>query len=121
MIGGSIGYTTYYNIFVNYFTTNAVKYMGAQMVAIGITNETYIAEAIMLTSESLVDELYTIPGIAGNETAWNLVLQAGQVAYAESYKYIYLVSIAFGTVSIVAACFVKNIDKYMTDNIAVHM
>lgn len=46
---------------------------------------------------------------------------AGQVAYSDAYKYVYLVSIAFGGVSIIAALFLGDISKYMDDHIAVVM
>ena len=36
-------------------------------------------------------------------------------------RYVYLVSIAFGAVSIVAACFLGNIDRFMDDHVAVLM
>jgi len=121
VIGGCIGYTTYYNVFVHYFTPNAVKYIGGTMVQLGITNKTLIGEAITLTAESLIDRLHEIPGIAGNETAYNMVVYAGQLAYADSYKYVYLVSVAFGAVSIVSACFLGDISKYMDDHVAVVM
>ncbi len=88
---------------------------------LGITNKTLIGEAIVLTGASLLEGLKEIPGIAGNETAYNMVVAAGQLAYAESYKYVYLASIAFGVVSIIAACFLGNIDKYMDDHVAVVM
>lgn len=86
---------------------------------LGITNATYIKQAIEITAVSLVDELKLIPGIAGNDTAYEMVLYAGQVAYAESYKYVYLASIAAGVVSIIAACFLGDISKYMDDHVAV--
>ena len=88
---------------------------------LGITNKTYITMAIQLTGASLLEEMKAIPGIAGNETAYQMVVVAGQVAYAESYKYVYLASIAFGSVSILAACFLGNINKYMDDHVAVVM
>ena len=91
------------------------------MVELGITNTSYITEAITLTGASLIDELYSIPGITGNETAWNMVVKAGQVAYAESYVYVYYTSIAFGSISIVAACFLGDISKYMDNHVAVRM
>ena len=119
MIGGSIGYCAYYNVFVSKFVPNAIKHIGGAMVGIGITNESYIEAAIGLTGASLIQDLYTIPGIAGNETAWNIVVRAGQVAYAESYQWVYLSSIAAGGVSIIAACFLGNINKYMDDHVAV--
>ena len=49
------------------------------------------------------------------------VVRAGQVAYAEAYVYVYYVSIAFGAISIVAACFLGDIGKYMDEHIAVVM
>ena len=88
---------------------------------LGITNVTYITEAITLTGASLIEELRVIPGIAGNETAYQMVVYAGQVAFAESYKYVYLTSIAFGGVSIIAACFLGDIRQYMDDHVAVVM
>ena len=47
------------------------------------------------------------------------MVTAGQLAYAESYKYVYYVSIAFGAVSIICACFLGDISKYMDDHVAV--
>jgi MFS family permease len=122
VIGGAVGYTAYYNVFIQKFVPNAVKYIGGTMeLELGITNASYIEEAIVLTGASLLDGLKLIPGIAGNDTAYEMVVFAGQVAYAESYKYVYLASIAFGSVSIIAACFLGNIDKYMDDHVAVVM
>lgn len=122
VIGGSIGYTTYYNVFISRFTPNAIHYIGGAMeLELGITDPKAIVTAITLTGASLLDEIRLIPGIAGNETAWEIVVGAGQVAFAESYKYVYLVSIAFGGVSIIAACFLGNIDQYMDDHVAVVM
>ena len=88
---------------------------------LGITNVSYITDAIQLTAASLLDELKTIPGIGNNETAYEIVVAAGQLAYSESYKYVYLSSIAFGAVSIVAACFLGDINSFMDDHVAVVM
>jgi MFS family permease len=122
VIGGAVGYTVYYNVFVTKFVPNAIKYIGGTMeLELGITNASYIGEAISLTAASLLQDLKFIPGIAGNDTAYSMVVAAGQLAYAESYKYVYLTSIAFGAVSIIAACFLGNIDKYMDDHVAVVM
>ena len=88
---------------------------------LGIKNTTYIGEAIAFTGASLLEDLKLIPGIKNNETAYRMVVDAGQIAFAESYKWVYLTSIAFGAVSIVAACFLGNIDQYMDDHVAVVM
>jgi hypothetical protein len=122
VIGGSIGYTVYYNVFISKFAPNAIKYIGGAMtLELGINNATLIQEAIGLTGASLIDDLYSIPGIAGNETAYQIIVKAGQIAFGESYKYVYYVSIAFGVLSILAACSLGNINNYMDDQVAVVM
>ena len=88
---------------------------------LGITDPKAIISAITFTGAALLDDIRLIPGIAGNETAYEIVVGAGQVAFAESYKWVYLVSIAFGGVSIIAACFLGNINQYMDDHVAVVM
>lgn len=122
VIGGSIGYTAYYNVFVSKFTPNAIYYIGGAMeLELGIVDPTVIKDVIVLTGASLLNEIAQLPGIAGNTTAYEIVVGAGQLAFAESYKYVYLVSIAFGAISVIAACFLGNIDKYMDDHVAVVM
>jgi len=88
---------------------------------LNITNTTYIAHAIELTGASLLPELRHIPGINGSDAAYEAVVKAGQIAYAESYKWVYYASIGFGGVSILAACFLGDIEKYMDDHVAVVM
>lgn len=88
---------------------------------LNITSVDLITEAIKLTGASLLPELKTIPGIGTNETAYEMVVLAGQIAYAESYKWVYYTSIAFGCVSILAACFLGDISKYMNNHVAVVM
>ncbi|PGH29526.1 hypothetical protein GX50_07721 [[Emmonsia] crescens] len=120
VIGGGVGYTIYYNIFAHKFKEHATKYIGGAMaLKLGITNTTLIKTAILYTSESLLEELHHIPGIGHNETAYGIVVRAGQVAFAESYKWVYYVSIAFGIVCTLAACFLGNIGDYMDDHVAV--
>ncbi|KAL2830231.1 fungal trichothecene efflux pump [Aspergillus cavernicola] len=122
VVGGSIGYTIYYNIFIAKFTPNASHYIGGLMATqLNITDVHLITEAIELTGASLLDGLRHIPGIEGNEVAYEAVVKAGQIAYAESYKWVYYASIGFGGVSIVAACFLGNIGDYMDDHVAVVM
>lgn len=88
---------------------------------LNITNPLLIKEAIELTGASLLEELNAIPGIGGVPGAQELVVAAGRIAYAEAYKYVYYVSIAFGAISIIAACFLGDISKYMDDHVAVVM
>jgi hypothetical protein len=88
---------------------------------LNITSPALIGEAIELTGASLLENLKEIPGIAGVPGAYEMVVVAGQMAYAEAYVYVYYVSIAFGCISILAACFLGDISKYMDDHVAVVM
>lgn len=111
-----------YNVFISKFVPNATKLIGGTMIyKLNITSPVLIKEAIELTGASLLEGLKEIPGIAGVPGAYEMVVGAGQLAYAESYVYVYYVSIAFGAISIIAACFLGDISKYMDDHIAVVM
>ncbi|KAF3769471.1 putative MFS drug efflux pump [Cryphonectria parasitica EP155] len=121
VIGGSIGYSIYYNIFINKFVPYATEYIGGTLFQAGITSTAVITEVIELTGAALPAEIALIPGIAGNTTLYNEVIYAGQVAYAASYRYVYLASIAFGCISIVCSLFLGDIGAYMDDHVAVHM
>lgn len=88
---------------------------------LGITDPTVIIEAIKLTSVAELAGLMEIPGIARNEKAYDAVVLAGQIAYAESYKWVYYVSIAFGGLAILVSLGLKNIGKYMDEHVAVAM
>ena len=119
VVGGSIGYTIYYNIFVSKFEENAVHYIGGVMLTkLGIKDPHLIEQAILATSTSLIEQIRLIPGLE-SEAAYQAVVRAGQIAFAESYKYVYFVSIAFGVLSIISAMFLGDIKKYMTDHVAV--
>jgi hypothetical protein len=137
VLGGSVGYCVYYNVFIcksdiRYspnksltanqakFVPSATHYIGGTMVTkLNITSPKVIEEAIVITGASLLPLLQELPGIKGVPGAYEAVVFAGQVAYAEAYKYVYYVSIAFGAVSIIAACFLGDISKYMDDHVAV--
>ncbi|CZT45295.1 related to trichothecene efflux pump [Rhynchosporium secalis] len=122
VIGGSIGYTVFYNILIQKFVPNSKHLIGGTIIyKLGIKNATYIGHAIEYTGASLLPTLRTISGIGKNEKAYQMVVLAGQVAFAESYKYVCYASIAFEAVSIVAACFLGNVGEYMDDHVTVVM
>jgi hypothetical protein len=118
VLGGAIGYSIYYNVFLEHFKKNVVYYVGGTAQKLGITNTEAITTIINLTGAGLINDIRQVPG-AESDQAWNALVLAGQEAYAKSYPYVYYVSIAFGAISIIASLFLKNIDYYMTDHIAV--
>lgn len=61
-----------------------------------ITDKAIIGKAIALTGASLLPEIGKLPGVEGVPGAYDAIVLAGQMAFAHAYKYVYLVSIAFG-------------------------
>ena len=121
VIGGAVGYTTYYNIFQTKFVENITKNMLQVAISNGIDNITSIIEAAQLTADALVEDILWLPGVDGNVTKYNAIILAGQLSYAESYPYVYYASIAFGCVAVIASMFLGDISKYMDDHVAVVM
>jgi MFS family permease len=119
VLGGAVGYAIYYNVFLEHFKTNVTYYVGGAMVQMGITDKAAITEVIQLTGAGLINIIRELPFVTSDEM-WEELVLAGQIAYAKSYPYVYYVSIAFGGITLVACAFLKNIDQYMTDHVAVN-
>ena len=117
VIGGAIGYTTYYNIFYNKFVPALTHNLVLTCFENGIYNITTITEIGELTGASLLSDI--LPLVNGNVTVYNAIVLSGQEAYAQAYPYVYYASIAFGCVSILASVFLGDISKYMDDHVAV--
>ena len=60
-----------------------------------ITDPTIIEHAIALTGASLLEGIAELPGIAGVPGAYEAVVAAGQIAYAEAYKVYSLITPKF--------------------------
>jgi hypothetical protein len=121
VIGGAIGYTTYYNVFVNKLTPILTANMIKTCVENHILLPATIKAAAELTGASLIDEILYLPGVDGNVTIWNAIVRTGQESFAEAYPWVYYCSIAFGVVSIIASAFLGDIKRYMDDHVAVVM
>ncbi|KAH7384489.1 major facilitator superfamily domain-containing protein [Pyrenochaeta sp. MPI-SDFR-AT-0127] len=118
-VGGSIGYSIYYNIFITKLT---------QKLPV-LTAKFAIAAGLPLTSvEAFVGLFLTTPAklattpIEGVTPAVIAGATKGtQWAYAESLKYVYLTSIAFGVMACLCTILLPSTKKYQTNRIAVHL
>lgn len=119
VIGGAVGYTIYYNVFINKFVPIATQTIGSACVMHNITDPKLIGEIIELTGASLIEGILEIPGVDGNITTWQSLVLAGQESYAAAYPYVYYTSIAFGVISCISSLFLGDIHKYMNEHIAV--
>ncbi len=121
VIGGAVGYTIYYNVFINKFVPIATETIGAACVMHNITDPKIIGEVIQLTGASLIQAILEVPGVDGNTTTWQALVLAGQESYAAAYPYVYYTSISFGTIACIASLFLGDIRQYMNEHVAVVM
>ncbi|KAF8864527.1 MFS general substrate transporter [Acephala macrosclerotiorum] len=119
VVGGAIGYTTYYNVFLNKFVPKLSINIYLACIKNNIFDIAVVTEAAELTGASLLDEIKMLPGVDGNLTIWKDIVLAGQESYAYAYPYVYYASIAFGIVAIFASAFLGDISQYMDDHVAV--
>jgi hypothetical protein len=118
-IGGSIGYAIYYNIFINKLTSKLPTYVGTYAVEAGlplISVTDFVG--LFLTAPQ---ELATVPIPRLTPAVVQAATLGSRWAYAESLKYVWYTSIAFGGLSIIACVFLGNISKYMTNRIAANI
>jgi len=117
VLGGAIGYSIYYNVFSKHFEEHAVAEIGKVAVLGGIKSKAAIGQIVQLTAAGLLDAIRKVPGVTSDDL-WQKLILAGQNAYAESYPWVYYVSIAFGVSACICSLFLGNISKYMDDHVA---
>ncbi|KAJ9611234.1 hypothetical protein H2200_004417 [Cladophialophora chaetospira] len=113
-VGGSIGYAIYYNVFINKLKPNLGRYIGQYAVEAGLPLSS--AEAFVGTYLLAPANITQVPGV--NEQVLGAAVIGTRWAYAESLKYVWLSSIAFGVCAIIACLFIGNITRYMTSRVA---
>ena len=119
IVGGVIGYTVYYNVFVQKLVPQVTKLVVGACVKSGITDKKIIGTVIELTSVSMVDEIRTLPGVT--DQSWATIVAAGQEAYVRAYPWVYYCSIAFGGMAILASLGMEDISGLMDSTIVVPM
>lgn len=116
-IGGAVGYAIYYNVFVAKLVPNLTSMIGYVCEQNGITDQAFIGQVIELTGASLVSQIQELPQVG--DTLLQQLVAAGQLAYAESYPWVYYSSIAFGGISILVSLFLEDISRFMDGHVAV--
>lgn len=115
-IGGSIGTSIFFNIFLTRFTEKLPAYVVTAAMENGATMETGIALAQAYGSQ--------VPGAAamveGASAAAVAATQiASQWAYSDALQMVWYATIPFGVVSCIACAFLPNIKRFMTSKVAV--
>jgi hypothetical protein len=112
--GGSIEYTSYYNVFVNKVATKR---------PVLVTKHTIEAGHSAGSVTEFVGTFLTIPATAATISGVTPDILAAatlgsQWVYAKNLRMVWLVSIPFGVCAIIACCFLGNTSKFMTNRVA---
>ena len=111
VLGGAIGYTTYYNVLYSKVRPILAAAMVGACIEAEVFNATTVEEIGNLLVLSLNEEV--LPLVGGNQTKFDIVVRAAQVAFSQAYKWVYYVSIPFGVIAIIAAYFLEDMSPYM--------
>jgi hypothetical protein len=116
-IGGAIGFSIYYNIFINKLTPKLPLYIGEYAVRAGLPLES--VKAFVITYLEASTKISEVPGVTP------AILQAASLgtrwAYSDSLSYVWYTSIAFGLLAIVACLFLGDMKRFMTNRIAIDL
>ena len=118
LIGGAIGYAVYFNVLQQKVTKVLPTNVAENAVMAGLP----LGEVIPFVEAFAAADAAAIAKIPGITPA---ILEAAQIGVSQSYaygfKYVYLISIAFGGSAIVASCFLGDIRSFMDDHVAVQL
>ncbi|KXS98507.1 hypothetical protein AC578_5507 [Pseudocercospora eumusae] len=115
-LGGSIGTSIYFNVFLNQFKTNLVNLVGAAAAGAGASQEVTVG-LLQAYASQIPGAAAAVPGATAAMVS--ATQYASQWAYAESLKYVWYTTIPFGVISCICCLFLPNIKQFMTSKIAV--
>lgn len=119
VIGGSIGYAVYYNVFKTAFTNNAENYLATQLILnAGVLDINEITTIALDISSNLYGDILQFPDIT-TQAQYDTIVAAGRETFAMSFPIVWYSAIAFGGASIICCFFLRDIGKYMDSHIAV--
>lgn len=114
-VGGAIGYTIYYNVFVQKLTPKLPAYVAEYAIKAGLP----ISSATLFVETLFTDptKIFNVPGVT--EKVLAAATYGSQWAYADSLRYVWYTSIPFGICAIICVAFLPSTAKYQTNRIAV--
>ncbi len=111
-MGGAIAQALYVTILTNKAGVYTAKYVPAAATEAGLPASSITA----LFAALATGDFTSVPGI--NNKIIAAVGAASQRAYASSFKIVFLATIPFTVILVIAACFVPDMDKYLHNNVA---
>jgi len=114
-VGGSIGYSIYYNIFAEKLKARLPVYVGQFAVEAGLplANAKIFVETYLLAPAQLA----SVPGVTPEVLAG--AAKGSQWAYALSLKFVWWTTIPFGVLSMICALLLPSTARFQTNRVAV--
>lgn len=116
-LGGAVATTIYLSILNNRVAANIPKDVAAPLAQEGVA-----PKLIPAVIEALTTGETTSPALAQvSPQALGTAIYGLKLSYASAFRLIYLVTIAFGVVSVVLVAFAADVDHLMTDHIDIKL
>ncbi len=114
-VGEAIGYTIYYNVFVQKLTPSLPAYVAEYAIKAGLP----VSSAKVFVETLFTDptKIVTVPGVTPEVIA--AATSGSQWAYADSLRYVWYTSIPFGICAVICVAFLPSTAKYQTNRVAV--
>ncbi|EON65856.1 hypothetical protein W97_05098 [Coniosporium apollinis CBS 100218] len=116
--GGAIAIAIYGSIIQDKVSQDLAPGVAAAAIEAGLAPSAVVSFIEALTSRSAA-ALGAVEGITPAIIAAGA--KAVQTVYADAFRLVYLVSLAFGGISIIAAIFVRSVDDALTSQVAVKL
>lgn len=111
-VGGAIAQSLYVTILTNKATAYSAKYIPQAAIGAGLPPSSITA----LFAALATGDFTAVPGITDKIIA--AVGGASKHAYAGAFRMVFLATIPFTVLLVIAACFVPDMDKYLHNNVA---
>ncbi len=116
-VGGSIGYAIYSNILNNKLVSKVPDYISSYAIGAGLPASE--AGGFVTGFLSMPMNVSTTSGVT--PAIIHAATIGKQWAFADSFRYVWLSTIAFGCLSMVVCLFIPSLKKYETNRIATEM
>lgn len=118
VVGGSIGNAVYFNVFYQKINEALPRNLIQYTLRAGLPS-TSLVPFLGAIQTGDMEAAAQVPGVT--PAILDAVMWGSRWAYADSLKYVWFVSIAFGAIAIISSLFVANIRRFMTNRIATNI
>ena len=116
-LGGAVATTIYLTVLQNRITTDIPKYVALPLAENGTKPSLIPGIILALTSGDV-----TSPALASvSPKALYAAVTGLKLAYADAFRLVYLISIAFGVIGCVVVAFAANVDHLMTGKVDIKL